>query len=304
MSTRRQLLTLLMGAGLGACQRAPELSGPQYLDHPPEGNTLPSYAFAVHPLYNPMQLFAAYQPLIDHLNRHIREVRFELEGSADYQMYEAKIRAAGPQFLLPNPWQTLLAQRHGYNVIAEAGDSADFHGIFVLRQDSPILKFQDLKGRTVSYPSRTALAGCIMPQRHLHDQGLDVVHDTTSLYVGSQEAAIMHAYLGTSHIAATWPPPWRAFQKEHPARAAELRVIWETAPLINNSVMARQDVPPHVVRRVQELLLGLEDSPQGADILKAAETARFHPATNPSYDKVRDYVAAFERDVRPVENDQ
>jgi phosphonate transport system substrate-binding protein len=30
-------------------------------------------------------------------------------------------------------------------------------------------------------------------------------------------------------------------------------------------------------------------------------TARFHPADNLSYEKVRDYVDIFEREVRPVE---
>ena len=69
------------------------------------------------------------------------------------------------------------------------------------------------------------------------------MRDIENRYVGSQESSIMNAYLGQTAAGATWPPPWRAFQKEHPREAAELKVIWETESLVNNSVMVRDDVP-------------------------------------------------------------
>jgi phosphonate transport system substrate-binding protein len=111
----------------------------------------------------------------------------------------------------------------------------------------------------------------------------------------------MNAYLGKSAAGATWPPPWRLFQKDHPAEAAQLKLIWETPPLMNNSVMARDDVPRELVDKVLTLLLALDETPAGRVILSAMSTARFHAANDASYDKVRDYVAVFEQQVRPVE---
>jgi phosphonate transport system substrate-binding protein len=111
----------------------------------------------------------------------------------------------------------------------------------------------------------------------------------------------MNAYLGKSAAGATWPPPWRLFQKDHPAKAAQLKLIWETLPLMNNSVMARDDIPPALRNKVQALILALDETAEGRTILIGMETARFHAADNASYDKVRDYVAVFEQQVRPVE---
>ncbi len=238
---------------------------------------------------------------MDYLNRHIPEAHFELEGSRDYQAFEAKVRAHKPEFLHPNPWQTLLAIQNEYHVIAEAGDSADFKGIFIVRKDSPIKTFADLKGKTISYPSHTALAACIMPQYLLYQKGIDVRHDLTNRYVGSQESSIMNAYLRDSDIAATWPPPWRLYQKDHPKEAAELRQIWETPSLVNNSIMARADVPAELVAKVQKLLLGMRNSQEGREVLRNSETAAFYPADNQTYDKVRQYITTFEKVVRPVE---
>jgi phosphonate transport system substrate-binding protein len=295
------LLGLCAIALLGACERSPETPvGPRYGDQPHTVER-PLYRLAVHPLHNPKKLSEAYQPLIDHLNQTVPEARFELEASRDYQAYEAKFRAREPELLLPNPWQTLEAMKVGYQVIAMAGDAEDFRGIFIVRRDSGIRTPADLKNRAVSYPSPTALAACIMPQYFLHQHGIDVNREIDNTYVGSQESSIMNAYLGSTAAAATWPPPWRLFQQDHPKEAAQLKVIWETPSLMNNSVMVRDNIPPALAERVRGRLLALAEAPEGAAVLAAMQTARFHAADDASYAVVRDYIVGFERDVRPVE---
>ena len=111
----------------------------------------------------------------------------------------------------------------------------------------------------------------------------------------------MNAYLGLTAAGATWPPPWRAFQKDHPREAAELKVIWETESLVNNAFMVRDDVPAQVAEQLRALLLGLDKTKEGKSILAGMETARFLPASDREYDVVRRYVSRFEREVRPVE---
>lgn len=302
MIRMRSALGLLLAAALAvACDSTPPpASGPQY-SSAPGGADKVYYHLAIHPLHNPKKLAEAYQPLIDYLNANIPEAGFYLEASRDYQDYERKFRARTPEFLLPNPWHTLEAIKAGYHVIAMAGDADDFKGIFIVRKDSGVQTPADLKGKVVSYPSHTALAACIMPQYFLHQNGLDIRKDIQNAYVGSQESSIMNAYLGKSAAGATWPPPWRLFQKDHPEQAAQLKLIWETPPLMNNSVMARDDVPAPLRDKVQALLVALDRTPQGRAILESSATARFHRADDASYDRVREYVATFEREVRPVE---
>jgi phosphonate transport system substrate-binding protein len=293
-------LLALLALILAGCGRQTE-DKPLHYSDAPTGAAQTVYRFAVHPLHNPEKLIQVYQPLIDHLNQQLQGARLELEASRDYQAYEVKFRARAPAFLLPNPWQTLQAQKVGYQVIAMAGNAEDFKGIFIVRKDSGIKHPADLKGKVVSYPSPTALAAAIMPQYYLHAQGINVNHDIENVYVGSQESSIMNAYIGKSAAAVTWPPPWRLFQRDHPAEAAQLKLIWETPPLMNNSVMARDDVPEAVRATVRQALLALAQTPQGQAILTGMETARFHEADDASYEYVRDYIARFEKDVRPVE---
>lgn len=283
-----------------SCRQEPSNLGPKYQTVTTRSNGVSKYKFAVHPLHNPAELTQEYQPLLDYLNRKLPHITLELEASRDYADYEAKLAAGSLHFLLPNPWQTLQAMDKNYLVIAMAGEPSDFRGIFIVRKDSGIHHHTDLIGKSISYPAPTALAACIMPQYYLHEQGLDITTDIQNHYVGSQESAIMNAYLRETAAAATWPPPWREFQKDHPGEAKELTLIWETKPLINNSVMVRRDIPEKLTRQVRELLLELKDTAEGRIILQGMETAGFFQADNATYDIVRRYIANFEKDVRKV----
>ncbi len=290
---------VMMATQMNCQNRSDKIENPQY------GNTNSSqsvtvYHFAVHPLHNPTKLIAVYEPLMIYLNQKIKGVEFLLEASRDYDNFEHKYLARKPEFILPNPWQTIQAMNSGYHVIAIAGEAKDFKGLIIVRKDGSIKKPTDLIGKKISYPSNTALAACIMPQYFLFTQGVNVNKDIQNQYVGSQESSIMNVYLKNTSAGATWPPPWRTFQKDFPREAAELKVIWETESLINNSVMVRDDIPDHIKNQVYKCLMGLQNTEQGKQILATMETAGFLSADDKSYDIVKKYVVRFEKEVRKI----
>lgn len=259
------------------------------------------YSFAIHPLHNPEMLLERYGPIVDYLNRNIKDAHFVLEASRNYEEFDRKLYAGQPDFALPNPYQTVNSLKHGYHVFGKMGDDGNFRGIWLVRRDSGIRKVTDLKGRKVSYPAKTALAATMMPQYYLHTHGIDVNRDVENLYVGSQESSIMNAYLGQVTAAATWPIPWALFQQQHPDKAAQLELIWQTEPLINNGLVARNDIPPELVERVATLLSTLHESEEGRAMLAQLPISRFERATDASYDVVRAFLDTFSRKVRPLE---
>jgi phosphonate transport system substrate-binding protein len=274
-------------------------SAPTFRDTPIETERV--YSFAVHPLHNPLRLFEVFGPLMTHLDEHIPGARFRLEASRNYPDYNRKIDAEGPDFLLPNPYQTLRAREHGYHVIAKMGDDHNFRGIILVRRDAGIDSVDDLAGGSISYPARTALAATMLPQHFLHEQGLDVIGEVDNRYVGSQESAVMNVYLGETDAGATWPPPWRALSAERPELAEALEVRWRTQTLPNNSVMAHQRVDAAVAEQVAALLDGLHETTAGPAILAGMELSRFERADDADYAAVATFVETFEQTVRPIE---
>lgn len=272
---------------------------PQFADKPAVEST--EQVFAVHPLHNPERLFAIYGPIVEHLNANIPGIRFRLEASRNYAEFEKKLYARRFHFALPNPYQTIKSLEYGYRVFGKMSDDEHFRGIILVRRDGGINTVADLKGKSVSYPAPTALAATMMPQYFLHTHGLDVNRDIKNVYVGSQESSILNVYAGNVAAGATWPTPWMNFVKEQPEKARELEVKWQTETLPNNSLVARDDLPPAVVEKVAGLLFSLQATEAGRRMLERIPLSRFEAATDKTYAPVRAWVRRFSAEVRPVE---
>lgn len=295
---------LALCLGLFGCSQKQEDTGAKISYGPAKAaSSEVIYHLAIHPLHNPVRLTQSYLPLVDYLNKNLNipNVKIEIESSTNYQAYVEKIKLQSPELLLPNPWQALLAIDNNYHIIAMAGNKEDFKGVLLVRKDSNIKSIADLKGKRISYPSYTALAACIMPQRFLFDNGINPNTDIENYYVGSQESSIENVFLKQTDVGVTWPPPWRLYQIDHPTQASELRVLAETEFLVNNSFMVRRDVPKNIAARIEELLIALDKDITLKPILDASQTSKFTSARNDDYFVVKDYVTKFEKDVRLVD---
>lgn len=258
------------------------------------------YIFGVHPLHNPKKLFEVYQPMVDYINSHLNDAVIKLEASRNYAAYDKKLFGGYFDLSLPNPYQTVTAAELGYTIFGKMGDDGNFRGILITRKDSGVNKVDDLKGKTVSYPAPTALAATMMPQNYLYEHGLDINKDIKNSYVGSQESSIMNVYMGKSQAASTWPPPWIAFAKERPEVAKELEVKWETKPLLNNGLVAKNDFPKKLLEKISNIIFDLHTHKKGQEILKAMELSKYEKADYKTYDLVREFLKGFEKNIRPI----
>jgi phosphonate transport system substrate-binding protein len=257
-----------------------------------------TFIFGIHPLHNPARLHEFFGPITDYLSNNIEGVSFKIEASRNYATFDEKLYSGKFHFALPNPYQTINSFKHGYKVFAKMADDENFRGIIIVRKDSGVNKVADLKGGSVSFPAPTALAATMLPQYFLQEHGLDVMQDIDIQYVGSQESSIMNVMLGNTIAGATWPPPWRTLSKERPQLAKEMKVMWRTHSLPNNSLVARKDIDQQTIDKVKALLLTLHEHPQGKAWLAKIGLSQFETAENETYDPVFEFIARFNKEVR------
>lgn len=252
------------------------------------------------PFATPETLFAVYQPLIDYVNARLGGPKLKLEASRDYESFEQKLYYRNLDFALANPYQTVMAVPNGYRIFAKMSDDSQQRGLVLLRRDSPVREVEDLIGKAVSYPANRALASTLLPQDFFHRHGVNVKADLDNRYVGSEESAILNVFLGNSAAGATWPMAWVRFQRDEPAKAAQLVVRWETPSLPNNGWVARDDVPPELVQRLRAVLAGMGADPEGRQVLDHIQAAGFEPADDATFDPVRAFLRQFNQTVREV----
>ncbi len=256
-----------------------------------------TYIFAPHPYLNPQDLFSAYDPIVRYLERKIPGTKFSVESSKDYADYENKIAARRFHFGLPNPYQTVFSLEHGYRVIAKMKPDEDFRGMMVVRKANKPNSPADLAGKTLCFPSPTAVAATMLPMLYLHDHGLNLKQGVQIKHVGSQISSIMNAYTGDAAACGTTVRYWRTWSRDNPDKAKELETLWLTNSLPHNGVIARDDVPPKLAQQVATALIGMEKDMELDQSQFKIDQAHFEPGSNDTYQPMAAFLKRYDESI-------
>ena len=288
----RLLCALTAAMLLAACgKQAPDSANAPRFAAPPAKARVAEYSFGVTPMSNFRNVYDVFQPIVDHINAGLPDARLVLEVPRGLDEHERLLQARSFSFALSNPYHTWrAAQRDSYRIFAKMGDDQAFHGVWVVRKDSGIKSLADLKGKKIAFPPKSALAATMMTQMQLKNHGIDPASDIEATYVGSQHASIMGVFRKDVAAGATLPLAWIAFQRKHPGEARQLETRFPTAPLINQGIVARDDVPPDLVRRVGQLMAAMNQTHKGRALLAQVPTSAFEAAGDLQYDVVRVFM--------------
>lgn len=253
-----------------------------------------NYVVGINAFLDAKEMFVAYRPILNYLEKHCEGVKFDLVTSRDFVEHEKRVRDGEFHFALSNPYQTIIGFKHHYTPIAKMKNDAIFKGILIARKDVHITGFEQLKSKKIAFSAPSALAGAIMPKYYLLEHGINVHRDMIPYYVGSHYSAILNTYAKETYIAATWPRAWNKWKMENPGKAEELEVVWETPPLLNNAISVRSDVDPLIAKKVADLLVKLDTTPEGRALLKHANIDGFDRATVETFDPVKVFIRKYE----------
>jgi phosphonate transport system substrate-binding protein len=286
---------------LAACNKAspPTDQGPRFAPAPAKAK-IAEYTLGVTPMSNFRDIYDVFQPIVDHINAGLTDARLVLEVPRGLAEHERQLQARHFAFALSNPYHTWRAAQHdGYRIFAKMSDDAAFRGIWIVRRNSGITALTDLKGKKVSFPPQSALAATMMTQLQLMESGVDPRRDIEASYVGSQHASIMAVYHNTVAAGATWPLAWTTFQRMHPREALQLEARFPTPSLINQGIVARDDVPPELVHQVGRLMMAMRETQRGRALLAQVPMNGFEPAGNAEFDVVRVFMEKYQRALPP-----
>jgi phosphonate transport system substrate-binding protein len=170
-----------------------------------------------------------------------------------------------------------------------------FRGIFIVRkQRHPQRGRPQEQGRELPGQDR---AGATM-RSYLHERGC--LSAPTRRVMSVAESSIMNVYLGS-----TPPAPLGAvvaFKKDHRDIGEQLEVRWTTEPLLNNSLVARDDFPPELLKKVADILFSLQTSNEGQEMLARIPLSHFEAANDATYRPVSEFVDKFSQTVRPLKS--
>jgi len=170
----------------------------------------------------------------------------------------------------------LAMDRYGAGVALkpeQPDGTSTYRGLIVVREDSPIRSFDDLRGRSLAV-LRATYAGALFPVWLMSNHNmLERPGTPTLVAVGTHDEGIEAVLNGRADAAAVKDLRLYAYQREHPQ--SRFRVIEQCAPVPNNALVLRKDVDKALETRLVAALKSMEKDPQARPALEALGAARF-----------------------------
>ncbi len=213
-----------------------------------------AFPFGFCPKYNPRIMYQLYQPFIDYLNDST-PYRFEIKLSRVYQdtidrlgRREILIASCGPVSYIK------ASDKYEVKPIVRAlskDGKPYYHGIIIVRQDSPIRKLEDIKGKSFAFGQEWSTASHILPEYYLMKANIRLKEMKEYSFLRHHDSVVNAVLKGQFDAGAVKDIVAYKYQKEG------LRFIIFTDPIPTVPIVVRKDAPKEMIDSVKMALLRL-----------------------------------------------
>jgi phosphonate transport system substrate-binding protein len=237
----------------------------------------------------PAEMYRRLTPLTKYLSESLkRPVKLKLSPSMSAAIDEVSNGSVDLAYLTPVAYLKAQARGDAQLVVKMLTNTkASFQLMVVVRDDSPIRRIQDLKGKTFAFGDKAAIlqravvVGAGMPLENLGDYKFIGHYDNIAKGVvsGDFDAGILK-----DTTARDW---------QHRG----LRILHSSPPLPPYNIVASSKLDAGLRKQIRQAFLALDiRNPEHKKVIQALddEYDGFAPARDPDYDVVRRLIAPFE----------
>jgi ABC-type phosphate/phosphonate transport system substrate-binding protein len=167
----------------------------------------------------------------------------------------------------------------------------------IVRRDSPVRSFGDLRGRHWAYNDEESYSGCLLVRYHLLQQGESEAFFGRVTFSGRHQESIRQVVAGEVDASAIDSHVLGVERLRNPELAGTIRVIAVLGPSTIPLVVATARVAEEVQARVRDALCELGGDPVSRDVLASGLIRRFTPIDDRAYDDIRQKMAVVESSV-------
>ena len=294
MSYISDLVQRLACIALGLCVGEPTPFQPAIAQAPSTGQQVVEYRFGVEPMSVTRNLWRRYHPLIHEINNAAAGYQLRIASGLTTDAYERKLSNEVFDFVIVEPHRVLQAERLNYVVFARAGNKDRIGGVIVVRADAHVRKVRDLRGKTICFGARNALASTLMPRMWLREANFSE-SSADLLFTGSDETALFRVWRGLAQAAAVSRDAWQRFVTDNPEAESSMNIRWSTNELSGPAIMAHHRIPISHRDQIAANLTRLDQTERGRAALRASGMKSLRIGDDSSYDDVWEFLTSYAR---------
>ncbi len=250
----------------------------------------PALKVAVGAMVSPKETFVYYRQLLDYLagklGRNIELVQRKTYGEISELIGKGQIDLA---FICSGPYAA-GKDKYGFELLAtpEVHGSHFYHSYLIVNKNSPFNGLDDLKGRVFAFTDPDSHTGKLVPTywlAEMHQRPETFFRKV--IYTYSHDNSILAVAKGLVDGAAVDGLVWEYYQRTNPALTSATRVVRKSEPYGIPPLVAASSVPSDLKKRVREIVLTMNEDPEGRKILANLLIDRFIVPREEWYDSIR-----------------
>lgn len=184
-----------------------------------------------------------------------------------------------------NPPTKLLAAP--VNAMPQYKGEPKYYSYIIVRKDSPITKFEDLKGKTWVYNDDISNSGYNMPRAKLVSMGETEGFFGKIVKSGAHEESIRMVSAGEADASAVDSLVLDYALAEKEPYASEVKIIETLGPAGVPPVVYSSKLDEKKAQKIKQALLGMKGDTEGKAILDKAHLLEFVHVEENNYDDIR-----------------
>jgi phosphonate transport system substrate-binding protein len=259
---------------------------------------------------DPVKKIEQFQPLADYLAAHLGEFGFgagEVTITPTIETMAEKMRSGEIDIYFDSLYPALIVSEKSAAepILRRWKDGiGEYHTIFFARSDSGIKSLADLQGKMLGLESPESTSGFFLPVVYLLQAGFNPVQkgkETETVaadeigYVFTDEDENTIQWVASGKVAAGATDSG-SFMKIPEESQSELIVLSETKNVARHVVLVAADIDPELRTAIKTLLLNLDDTLEGQEILQTfEETTHFDELPPESgWEQMQDLYQVFQ----------
>lgn len=179
------------------------------------------------------------------------------------------------------------------NPVNLSGESTS-QGYLFVRKDSTIHNIQDMRGKSIVFVDPATMEGYLFPLAYLQRHGLiDIAHFFHHFdFSGSHESAIFAVLDGRADIGAAKNTAFAKLVTADPSIQQELEIIAQSPKVPEITLCLRQEIDPGLREKLATLLLHMDQTPAGQEVLRKFKALRFVKANRADFVRIEEMAQA------------
>ena len=245
---------------------------------------------AVAGVISPKGTVESYTPLLNYLSRKL-DRPVELVQRRTYAEVNDLIERGDVDLAFVCTSAYVVGHRKfGMKLLAapEVNGQAVYYSYLIVPADSPAKSMADLRGKVFAFTDPMSNTGRLYPTYLVRQLGeTPETFFRRTFFTYSHDDAIRAVAAGLADGAAVDSLVYDFAVARDPELATKTKVIHRSPPFGSPPAVVNPNLSPKLQAKLQRLLLELDDTPEGREVLQSLGVDRFVPVDDAAYESVR-----------------